>query len=229
MKQKLLVCLMLLLSGCTTYKILPENITYYDRGIKILDSQEVKSKVQVEISQNDVGGFRRLPFVIYVGAQIQQGRDVLFDIDSLVATQNGVIVPILDYRQVLDSDYNFVEVLQDFSITIPVSTLINNNFVTPPFLYYGRGSFLTYNILFNPFPFNNVQELQIIQEQRQARKIFAMNYLRKSTLSADNFGEKAKGGFVAIRSKNIKEGNLLLKVLVGDETHLFKINIQKSN
>lgn len=229
MKQKLLVYLMLLLSGCTTYKILPENITYYDRGIKILDSQEVKSKVQVEIPQNDIGGFKRLPLVVYVGAEITQGRDVLFDINSLVATQNGVIVPILNYRQVLDSDHNFAEVLQDFSIPIPVPTLINNNFVTPPFFYYGRGGFLTYNIFFNPFPFNNAQELQIIQEQRQARKIFAMNYLRKNTLSADRFGEKAKGGFVAIRSKNIKQGILLLKVLIGDEIHFFKLNIQESN
>lgn len=224
MKLSLIIFLIFLLSGCATYSVLPENITRYDKGIEILDSQEASSRVQVEVSQNEVGGFKTLPLIMYVGVQITQGKDVLFDIDNLVATQNGVKIPILNYQQALDSQYSFAEALQDFSIFVPSPAVINNNFITPPFFYYGRGSFLTYNLFFNPFPLGNAQDLQIIQEQNQSRKVFAMNYLRKNTLSVE---EKAKGGFIAIRSKYLKQGVLTLKVLIGDETHLFKINIQK--
>ncbi|PAF48628.1 hypothetical protein BKH41_04975 [Helicobacter sp. 12S02232-10] len=224
MKKTFLIPLFFLLicGGCASYNIIPQNIDRYDKGVEIIDSTQPDSKVQIEISQHRLGGLSNPPLVIYIGAQILKGEDVLFDTTNLKASQNGQNLQVLTYRQILDSNYDFTDILQEFSIPTP-TTAVNTNIITPIF-YYGRGGFLAYNMLFNPFIIDDMQAQQMMQEQRQARKIMAANYLRKTTLSIEG---KAKGGFVAISPKYIKAGMIRLKITLKNETHQFDINIQK--
>ncbi|PAF43947.1 hypothetical protein [Helicobacter sp. 11S02596-1] len=225
MKNTLFFALLIafFLAGCATYNVVPQNIARYDKGIEILDSAQPNSKVQLEISQNKLGGLSNPPFVFYLGAQILKGPDILLDTSNLSASQNGKNLDILTYPQILESNEDFSDVLQDFGIPTPPAPISNTNIITPLF-YYGRGGFLAYNMMFSPFIISDFSSQQMMQEQRQARKIMAANYLRKTTLSVDG---KAKGGFVAISPKNIKAGTMVLKVILGDEVHYFHINIEK--
>ncbi|PAF47383.1 hypothetical protein BKH46_04705 [Helicobacter sp. 12S02634-8] len=226
MKKNFYSILLLLfaITGCASYTITPQNITRYDKGVEILDSIKPSSKVQIEISQSHLGGISHPPLVVYVGAQILEGNEVILDTDNISASQNNQPLPILTYAQILKSSYDFSDILQDFGIPTPPSSVSTTNIITPIF-YYGRGGFLAYNMLFNPFLIDDSQTQQMIQEQREARKIMATNYLRKTTLSVEI---KAKGGFIAIDTKKIHTGTLELKVSLGKDVHRFDINIQKN-
>ncbi|MDO7253560.1 hypothetical protein [Helicobacter cappadocius] len=217
-----LALLAILISSCASYNVAPENITRYDKGIDILDASKEDSKVQIEVSQHKLGGLSKSPLVIYVGAQITSGKDIIFDIDNLQATQNQNKLEILTYDQILHSSYDFTDILQDFGIPTPP---VNNTNIYAPMLYFGRGGFLAYSLFFSPFFMDNIQNQQAIAEQAQARKILATNYLRKSTLSVEG---KAKGGFIAIKPNKIKTGVIELKVFIREKPYIFKINITKS-
>ncbi|PAF51543.1 hypothetical protein [Helicobacter sp. 13S00477-4] len=221
-KTSLFIPLALFFASCASYRVIPENIVRYDKGVEILNSEKAHSKVQIEVSQKKLGGLNNPPLVIYIGTQITQGANIILDTDDVIAMQNGTKLKVLNYREVLDSNFDFTNILQDFSIPTP-TVAVNTNVITPIF-YFGRGGFLAYNMLFNPFIINDAQTQQMLQEQRQARKIMGANYLRKTTLSIEG---KAKGGFVAISPKHIKAGKITLKIQIGDEAHLFNIDIEK--
>lgn len=212
----------LFITSCASYNVAPQNITRYDKGVDVLNASQDDSKVQIEIAQRKLGGLRKSPLVIYVGAQITAGKEIVFDTNNLSVTQNQNKLEILTYDQILDSNYDFSPILQDFGIpTPPVSTNTN---IYAPMLYFGRGPFLAYGMFFSPFFVDSVQNQQAIAEQIQARKIMATNYLRKSTLSVDS---KAKGGFIAIKPNNIKTGVIELKVFIREKPYIFKIDITK--
>lgn len=209
--------------GCASYNVLPQNITRYDKGVKILDSQKASSKVQIEVAQNTLGGFKDTPLVVYVGAEITSGNDVVFDTDNITVKEQNSALPVLTYEQLLTSKFDFTRILEDFGIPTPTPTVINNNIISP-FFYFGRGGFLAYGPFFYPFLFDNSQNQQLIQEQIQSRKIMGANYLRKTTLSIKS---KAKGGFIAIDPKNIKPGVITLNVILDKDTHTFNLDITK--
>lgn len=212
----------LFMVSCASYSVVPQNITSYDKGVEIMSASQNDSKVQIEVAQRKLGGISKSPLVIYVGAQITAGKEIIFDISNLSATQDQNKLEILTYDQILDSSYDFDPILQDFGIPTPqVSTNTN---IYAPMLYFGRGGFLAYGMFFSPFFADAVQNQQIIAQQTQARKIMATNYLRKSTLSVDS---KAKGGFIAIKPNNIKTGVIELKVFIREKPYIFKIDITK--
>lgn len=212
----------LLMVSCASYNVAPQNITRYDKGVDIVSASQDDSKVQIEVAQRKLGGITKSPLVIYVGAQITAGKEIIFDTNNLSATQNQNKLEILTYDQIVNSSYDFEPILQDFGIpTPPVSTNTN---IYAPMLYFGRGAFLAYGMFFSPFFVDSVQNQQAIAEQAQARKIMATNYLRKSTLSVDS---KAKGGFIAIKPNDIKTGVIELKVFIREKPYIFKINITK--
>ncbi|PAF42310.1 hypothetical protein [Helicobacter sp. 11S03491-1] len=221
-KTILLAGIALLFVSCARYNVIPENIARYDKGVEILESGHPDSKVQIEISQNTLGGLKNPPLVIYIGAQILQGPDIILDTHNLSATQNGSKLMILTYREILNSNYDFTSILQDFGI--PTPGVSSNTNIMAPIFYFGRGGFLVYNMFLNPFIIDNIQSQQTFQEQREARKIMATNYLRKSTLSVVG---KAKGGFIVISPKGIKPGTIKLEVLITKQPHIFNIDIRK--
>lgn len=212
----------LFMVSCASYSVVPQNITSYDKGVEIMSASQNDSKVQIEVAQRKLGGISKSPLVIYVGAQITAGKEIIFDVSNLSATQDQNKLEILTYDQILNSSYDFDPILQDFGIPTPqVSTNTN---IYAPMLYFGRGAFLAYGMFFSPFFADTVQNQQIIAQQTQARKIMATNYLRKSTLSVDS---KAKGGFIAIKPNNIKTGVIELKVFIREKPYIFKIDITK--
>ncbi|PAF53509.1 hypothetical protein BKH42_05525 [Helicobacter sp. 13S00482-2] len=219
----LLTLLIVLMNACTNYNVTPQNITRYDKGIDILDASQEDSRVQIEISQHKLGGINKTPLVIYVGVQIIAGKEIIFDIDNLSATQNQNKLEILTYDQILRSNYDFSDILQGFGILTPPIPSTTN--IYAPMFYFGRGGFLAYGMFFSPFFIDSVQNQQAIADQIQAKKILATNYLRKTTISVQT---KAKGGFIAIKPNKIKAGVIELKIFIREKPYIFKIDISKA-
>ncbi|WP_104759259.1 hypothetical protein [Helicobacter bizzozeronii] len=218
------VCFLLtiVLSGCVSYQIKPENVSSYNNGIQVLTSSKARSKVQVEVAQKKLKGIDNPPLVLYVGAQVLGGDPVDFDTSHISVSENGKSLSVLNFNQMMRSSYDFEPALQKFNIAVPTSS--TTDVMAPPMFYYGQGDFLAYDMMFGmPFMMMDDAQTQAIeQEERQAFKIMAINYLKRSTLKP---GGKAKGGFVVVNSKYIVPGTLVVQVLLENELHAFKIDI----
>ncbi|BCD45860.1 hypothetical protein [Helicobacter suis] len=211
------------LTGCASYQIRPENITSYNNGIKVLTSGKAKSKVQIEVAQKKLKGLDNPPLVLYVGAQLIGGSPVDFDTSNISASENGVELPVLTFQQMFKSSYDFEPILQSYNIATPDSNIATSG-IGPSMFYYGQGGFLAYDMMFGPFMMmDDVQTQEIMQEERQAFKIMAINYLKRSTLRVNG---KAKGGFVVINSRGITPGVVMIKVSLEGETHTFKLDVR---
>lgn len=226
MKTKSISCILALslLTGCVTYQVKPEKVTSYNNGIQVLTSAKPNSKVQIEVAQRKLKGLDNPPLVIYVGAQILSGGPLNFDTSNISASEGGNVLSVLSFQAMMKSSYDFEPVLQKFNIATPNSNIVEDG-IGPSMFYYGQGSFLAYDMMFGmPFMMmDDVQTQEIMQEERQAFKIMAINYLKRSTLKPNG---KAKGGFVVIDPKPIKPGTLVVKVNLHNEIHTFKIDIQ---
>ncbi|TSA84580.1 hypothetical protein [Helicobacter mehlei] len=214
--------LTIVLSGCVSYQIKPENVSSYNNGIQVLTSSKARSKVQVEVAQKKLKGIDNPPLVLYVGAQVIGGDPVDFDTSHISVSENGKSLSVLNFNQMMRSSYDFEPALQKFNIAVPTSSA--TDVMAPPMFYYGQGDFLAYDMMFGmPFMMMDDAQTQAIeQEERQAFKIMAINYLKRSTLKP---GGKARGGFVVINSKYIVPGTLVVQVLLENELHAFKIDI----
>ncbi|BDQ28205.1 hypothetical protein [Helicobacter ailurogastricus] len=228
MKTKSISCILALslLTGCVTYQVKPEKVTSYNNGIQVLTSAKPNSKVQIEVAQRKLKGLDNPPLVIYVGAQILSGGPLNFDTSNISASEGGNVLSVLSFQAMMKSSYDFEPVLQKFNIATPNSNIVEDG-IGPSMFYYGQGSFLAYDMMFGmPFMMmDDVQTQEIMQEERQAFKIMAINYLKRSTLKPNG---KAKGGFVVIDPKPIKPGTLVVKVNLHNEIHTFKIDIQST-
>ncbi|WP_104695156.1 hypothetical protein [Helicobacter salomonis] len=218
-------CLSLaLITGCTTYSVSPEQVSKYNNGVKVLTSNQPHSKVQVEVAQKKLKGVDNPPLVLYVGAQLTEGEPLEFDSTHVSVTEGQRELPVLTFSQMLKSSYDFDPVLQKFNIAVPSTPITSDNFASPAF-YYGQGAFLAYDMMLGtPFMMmDDAQTQAIMQDERQAFKIMAINYLRRSTLKPDG---KARGGFIIVDPKHITPGTLLVKVALNDDVHTFKIDIK---
>ncbi|MFC3847425.1 hypothetical protein ACFOPX_02590 [Helicobacter baculiformis] len=218
-------CLALgLVTGCTKYSVVPENISKYNNGVQVLVSNQAHSKVQVEVAQKKIKGLDNPPLVFYVGAQLTGGDPVDFDSSHISVHEGQQNLPVLSFKQMLKSSYDFDPVLQKFNIAVPSTPITADNLASPMF-YYGQGSFLAYDLMLGtPFMMmDDAQTQAIMQDERQAFKIMAINYLRRSTLKPDG---KARGGFVVVDPKHITAGTLVVKVALNNEVHTFKIDIK---
>ncbi|WP_104749897.1 hypothetical protein [Helicobacter cynogastricus] len=218
-------CLALgLATGCTKYSVIPENVTRYNNGVQVLTSSQSNSKVQVEVAQKQLKGLDNPPLVIYVGAQITGGSPVDFDSSHITATEGQINLPVLNFRQMVRSSYDFDPVLQKFNIAVPSTPITGDNIPSPMF-YYGQGAFLAYDMMMGvPFMMmDDAQTQAIMQDERQAFKIMAINYLRRSTLKPDG---KARGGFVVIDPKHITPGTIVVKIALNKDVHTFKLDIR---
>ncbi|AFI05714.1 hypothetical protein [Helicobacter cetorum] len=239
MKKIILVAIALLISGCASYKITPENVSSYNNGIQVMTSTQTKSKVQLEIAQSKLKGLSESPLVLYVAAQVLEGNPVVFSRKAISVSINKTKLEVLGLKQVMKSSFDFESILQSFNITVPTTPVDNVNVIAPPMYYYGQGGFLAYNGMMyggmgmgmygtglGMMMMDDVEEQEIMQESRQALKILAINYLKNNTLNVEN---KAKGGFVVVDTKNLKTpGVVIIKVFLEDEIHTFKIDISKA-
>ncbi|WP_104625560.1 hypothetical protein [Helicobacter felis] len=211
-------------TGCTKYSVVPEHVTKYNNGVQVLTSNQASSKVQIEVAQKQLKGLDNPPFVVYVGAQITGGDPVDFDSSHITVNEGQTNLPVLNFKQMIRSSYDFDPVLQKFNIAVP-STPVSTDPLASPMFYYGQGSFLAYDVM-SSIPFMMMDDAQtqaIMQDERQAFKIMAINYLRRSTLKPDG---KARGGFVVIDPKHITPGTLVIKVVLNKDVHTFKIDIK---
>ncbi len=194
MRKIVLVAIALLISGCASYKITPEHVTSYNNGIQVMTSTQARSKVQLEIAQSKLKGLNESPLVLYVAAQVLEGKPVVFSRKAISVSINQTSLPVLSLRQVMKSSFDFEGILQSFNISVPTAPIDNINMITPPMFYYGQGSFLAYNGMmyggmgmygpgFGMMMMDDVEEQEVMQESRQALKILAINYLKKTPLT----------------------------------------------
>ncbi|WP_104748697.1 hypothetical protein [Helicobacter cetorum] len=230
-----LIALLLLLNGCASYKITPENVSSYNNGIQVMTSTQKKSKVQLEIAQSKLKGVSEAPLVFYVAAQILEGNPVVFNRKAISVSIAKTNLEVLSLRQVMNSSFDFESILQNFNITVPQAPVNDVNIIAPPMYYYGQGSFLAYNGMYGGMGMygpglgmmmmDDVEEQEVMQESRQALKILAINYLKNNTLNVES---KARGGFIVVNTKNLKTaGTIIVKVFLDNEIHTFKIDVIK--
>lgn len=211
-----------LLAGCAKFEILPQNITLYSKGVKIIQSQKQDSKVQLEIAQRDTLDDL---LVFYVSAQLNSPKAILFSTDNVRASFDNQALKIYTYEEIAESDYNFIDILQDYNIPTPTPSAGSSMaYNIAPFYYYAYPGFMYFSPMLSPFYINNSQDIAFRQEKRGALKVLLMNYLRESTLSHEI---SAQGGFVAISKKQIKKDGLLkLEVQINHDIHTFAIDMK---
>ncbi|WP_121020881.1 hypothetical protein [Helicobacter vulpis] len=212
------------IAGCAKLSITPEQVSRYNNGVQVLTSSQPNSKVQVEVAQKQLKGLDDPPLVLYVGAELTGGSPLDFDSSHISVSEGQRNLPVLSFKQMLKSSYDFDPVLQKFNIAVPSTPITGDNIPSPMF-YYGQGAFLAYDMMMGvPFMMmDDAQTQAIMQDERQAFKIMAINYLRKSTLKPNS---KARGGFVVVDPKHITAGTLVVRVALNNEVHTFKIDVK---
>lgn len=244
----------LLFSACAKFYIAPKGEVSYSRGVQILHSSLPHSKVQVELAQKMLSSST---IVFYISAQmtntgapnplgaqnqapkslaqsgdeanitpnVPSASDVLFSARDVSAKFDGVFLRVFTYEQLLRSEYDFIDILQDFNIPTPTPSINTQNFYNISPLYYSAYPGFMYNApMYSPFFIESPSSIAFAQEKRGALKVLLINYLRESSLSAS----AARGGFVAIAKKGIKQdGTLELIVRVGSDEHRFYFDVKK--
>lgn len=236
----ILLCLVgMYSSGCASFSIQAtkspadtlQDEVLYKKGVQILHSTLPHSKVQVEHAQKHIA---HDIIVLYISAQlIGDMSDLREDSDRLVFTPANVRasfgdlpLQVLDYEKLRKSDYDFIDILQDFNIPTPTpsANAQTTYYNISPFYYMMDPAFLFYMPMASPFVIENASSVAYTQEKRGALKVLLMNYLRESTLST----KEAHGGFIAIKRAGIKEsGTLHLEVQIGKDTHRFSFAVVK--
>lgn len=227
------------LGGCASFSIAPakspsdttQGEVAYKKGVQILRSALPHSKVQVELAQQSIANDT---IVLYISAQLAgdlpQGElDKLapFSTTHVRASFGELPLQVLSYEKLRKSDYDFIDILQDFNIPTPTpsSNPQTTFYNISPFYYMMDPAFLFYMPMASPFVIENASSVAYAQEKRGALKVLLMNYLRESSLST----KEAQGGFVAIRRAGIRESGILhLEVHIGQDVHSFSFAITKT-
>lgn len=225
-------------SGCASFSIQAskspadtlQDEVRYKKGVQILHSTLPHSKVQVEHAQKHI---THDTIVFYISAQLVGNGNLQGDSKQLVFTPANVRasfddlpLQVLGYEKLRKSDYDFIDVLQDFNIPTPTPSTNSQTtyYNISPFYYMMDPVFAFYMPMASPFVIENASSVAYTQEKRGALKVLLMNYLRESTLST----KEARGGFIAIKRAGIKEsGTLRLEVQIGKDTHRFSFAVVK--
>ncbi|OHU81764.1 hypothetical protein BKN38_08405 [Helicobacter sp. CLO-3] len=150
---------------------------------------------------------------------------ILFSARDVSAKFDGAFLRVFTYEQLLRSEYDFIDILQDFNIPTPTPSINTQNFYNISPLYYAAYPGFMYSApMYSPFFVESPSSIAFAQEKRGALKVLLINYLRESSLSTS----AARGGFVAVAKKGIKhDGTLELIVRVGSDEHRFYFDVKK--
>ncbi|TLE00815.1 hypothetical protein LS73_003535 [Helicobacter muridarum] len=220
-----------MLSGCGSLSVKPQNIASYNNGIAIIQSNQEESKIQFEVAQNFIGGIDNEPLLLYITVQNLSNKDISFDTDSITVQNNNKILHALEFQELQRYNLNLSEALYAYgkeieidsetSIEIKViDTFFKSQFYYPYYpLYFYRG----YGYRFYDYSFAraSLQAERNAILQRKAKQILIANYLRKNTLTKND----TKGGFVVIPYKKMESGVLLVRVQLGEDTHVLTVNL----
>ncbi|WP_034577803.1 hypothetical protein [Helicobacter canis] len=199
----------------------------YQKGVQILRSKLTHSSVQVELAQKDIA---HNVIVLYISAQLARepasASAQVFSPAHIRAFVDDVALEILDYERLRKSDYDFIDILQDFNIPTPTPSVNTQmaHYNISPFYYVASPGFLYFPLMASPFMIESPSSIAYAQEKRGALKVLLINALRESSLSST----KAQGGFVVIRAKGIKDsGTMIVEVRIANEAHKFAFRLEK--
>lgn len=223
-------CMLLCLcAGCSSLAIkIPESASYTN-GIAIMHSQKAKSKVQLEIAQEIVGGFNLIPFIIYIAAENLSEETIFFAPSNVSLYVGEKNIAFFESKHLRNITLNVTQALYDYSIEV---TSPNNRMIYEPFFYpdayrfypvpfmLDSGFFLHYR--FYDYSFARARYAQY-NATNNARMFLVAHYLRKNTLKKHD----VKGGFLLVHPSVLKAGVLLIRVQIGEDIHEFSLYLSK--
>lgn len=218
----------IMLCGCSKLLVKPENISGYNNGIAILQEAKDKSKVQVEVAQDDIGGIDSNPLLIYIIAENNTESSVMFSSDNVYGELNGVQIKPLSFKTLKNSDISVTTPLSDYGIEVPSPNIrIDNTFFSPgayfPYYYPGFYGF-GFRYGFYDYSFSRANMYAMQERERNGRRILLAHYLRQNTLKQN----EPKNGFVLFPYSLLSAGKFILHIKIGDETYKFNINLESN-
>ncbi|MCI5786149.1 hypothetical protein [Helicobacter trogontum] len=229
MRFVFLCCMNLYFVACSSLTIKPDNIVSYNNGIAIMQDTKEKSKVQVEIAQEEIGGFDRIPLVFYITIENLSDDILQFSTENISIVLDGTTIKPYSFQALSRSSFSLSQALYDYGIEItPPNFKVNDPFfsmnayhVYPMPFVFNDGFFMTYRFYDYSFSRANFYNMQL--ESFNARKFLISHYLRRNTLRKND----VKGGFVLIPYKNLRAGDMHIQVNVGSEAYDFLVKLSK--
>lgn len=225
----LLSCLLLCFISCTSLKVKPDKVVGYNNGIAVLQDKQLKSKIQIEIAQEVVGGFNNIPLIIYVVVENLQDDTIQFSPANISFKIGDKEIYPYDFYVTIRSNLNIGDALYEYGIeTTPPNITISDPFFNSasyrlysmPFML-DNGFFMAHR--FYDYSFARANYMAQL-ESYNARKFLIANYLRKNTLHKND----VKGGFLLIPYSKLKLGDMYINVRVGDELYKFLVQLTQN-
>lgn len=223
MIRVLFVCIALCFFGCSSLTIKLDNEVSYNNGIAIIHGEQEKSKIQLEIAQEVIGGFNQVPFVIYVMVENLEDRVIDFSPANISFEMNNKNVKPYDFSSLKYSSFSISQALYDYGIepTSPNIPITDAFFSASAYNYpIPFGGLMVYG--FYNYSFARASYITQL-EAYNARKFLISHYLRKNTLRKN----ATAGGFMLIPYNYLKAGNMYIYVTVGEDKYRFLIKLLK--
>lgn len=216
MKIFVLTLMSFLFISCSSLYIDSNEVTLYKSGVKIFQKQGESSKLQVELGQEKINYSN--PLIFFVAVENLKDENILFDIDNVNIINADKTLHPLRFNE-LSSNFSMQDNLYSFGLYSKPIYENDSGYFSPfiypypaRFFYYPYGVFLDYG--YYNYSLGRAQVQRQINDD-STRAIIFRNYLKKTTL----IKKEAQGGFIAIPSSMLKDGNLELNIIVGMDVY----------
>ena len=221
----------LLFAGCASYSIKlnptlhnPAQSSHYEDGVLVLTSSMPSSKVRLELAQSKIGGASNTPLALFITAQNRGKSQILFDIEHITLSQNDTAIAPISEESLKNDAFDMGSIIEAFHLYLPPKPA-PEHYVSVPLIYRGFGGFGVYDYMIISAREQMQRQIKL-EEQRAKRAIIFASLLRKNTLLPSTHAP-FKGGFVLYRARDLKEGSVRLRVIVGSERHDFELKLDK--
>lgn len=230
MRLVFLCCVNLYVIACSSLVVKPDKITSYNNGVAIMQDKQEKSKIQLEIAQETIGGLDNVPLVLYVAIENLSDEILQFSTENISIILNEKIIKPYSFQALSRSNFSLSQALYDYGIEITPPNLkvsdpffnMNAYHIYPMPFMFDNGFFMAYRFYDYSFARANFYNMQL--ESFNARKFLISHYLRKNTLRKND----VKGGFILIPYKSLKAGDMYIQVNAGSEIYRFLVKLSKN-
>lgn len=209
-------------TACATYELQVANVSMYHDGVQIADSIKAKSKVRLEVGQTLVGSANVVPLALFISAVNLSTQNVIFDKSNIVLYQHQKIIAPLNEKELKGQNLDLGYIIESYHLFIPSAPMPSQP-MSIPIIYRGyMGGFYIYDEMI--FSARERMRRQIeLDEQRMRRAIILSSMLQKNTLEPKS---APRGGFMIYSPSSLQKGQAELKVRVGEDEHIFILNLK---
>lgn len=231
MRLVFLCCVSLCFMACSSLVVKPDKIASYNNGVAIMQDKQEKSKIQIEIAQETIGGFDNVPLIFYVALENLSDEILQFSTENIsIVLNEKIIIKPYSFQALSRSNFSLSQALYDYGIeTTPPNLRVSDPFfsmnayhIYPMPFMFDNGFFMAYRFYDYSFARANFYNMQL--ESFNARKFLISHYLRKNTLRKND----VKGGFILIPYRNLKAGDMYIQVSAGSEIYRFLVKLSKN-